>query len=485
MDGLIPSPYNAQVVVQPYIIPGNIMRYNQPSTSQFTSQMEWAADHVTFRVWNGWSSTPAPADIIYQWIYTTLAYIPLVGQERVHINLWLNGNTPISGVGDEMVIHSFNFQPPPLQFVPVVPCRVVNTQDNAEPAGFGPPSISGGASRSFYIRSGPCSIPSTAQAYSLNVTVVPHGDLGYLTVWPTDQDQPPVSTLNSIDGRVKANAAIVPAGTGGAISVYASNTTDVILDIDGYFVPSGSATFFPLTPCRIADTRWVTGPLGGPFMTANQTRTFPILSSSCSVPATATAYSLNFTAVPHGPLGFLTTWPTGVIPRPGVSTLNAPGGQVTANAAIVPAGTSGQIDVFTTNDTDLVIDINGYFAPSGTGGLSLYTMTPCRVLDTRNLSGSLPFSGTLSVSVATSQCSPPVNAQAYVFSATVVPPGGLGFLTLWPGGAQAQPLVSTLNSGDGAITSNMAIVPTTNGSISAFASDPTHLLLDIFGYFAP
>ena len=111
MGGLISSPNNAQFVVQPYTVPGNIVRYVQPPSAQFTSQMEWRADHVTFRVWNGWSSTPAPSDIIYQWTYTG-ADIPPVGQERVHINLWLlNGNAPLSGTGDEMIINSFTLQP--------------------------------------------------------------------------------------------------------------------------------------------------------------------------------------------------------------------------------------------------------------------------------------------------------------------------------------------------------------------------------------
>ena len=73
-------------------------------------------------------------------------------------------------------------------------------------------------------------------------------------------------------------------------------------------------------------------------------------------------------------------------------------------------------------------------------------------------------------------------APAYVLSATVVPPSALGFLTLWPQ-AQTQPLVSTLNAIDGAVTSNLAIVPATTGSSSAFASNATHLVLDIFGYF--
>jgi hypothetical protein len=45
--------------------------------------------------------------------------------------------------------------------------------------------------------------------------------------------------------------------------------------------------------------------------------------------------------------------------------------------------------------------------------------------------------------------------------------------------------VSTLNAIDGAITSNMAIVPTSNGSVDAFASNLTQLVLDISAYFAP
>src|ERR1035438_6061075 len=56
-------------------------------------------------------------------------------------------------------------------------------------------------------------------------------------------------------------------------------------------------------------------------------------------------------------------------------------------------------------------------------------------------------------------------------------------LTLWPDG-ESQPLISTLNAIDGAITSNMAIVPNLNGSIDAFASGITQLILDISSYGA-
>jgi len=137
-----------------------------------------------------------------------------------------------------------------------------------------------------------------------------------------------------------------------------------------------------------------------------------------------------------------------------------------------------------TNSSDLVIDVNGYFAPPDVGGLSLFNLAPCRVVDTRNPPGSPPFNGAIDVNVGASPCGAPSAARSYVLNATVVPPAPLGFLTLWPQGAP-QPLVSALNAADGAVTSNMAIVPTTNGSISAFGSSATHLVLDISGYFAP
>ncbi len=378
----------------------------------------------------------------------------------------------------------------PLQLVPLAPpCRLVDTRKSGGP-------IQGNTSRDFTVpQLGGCNIPTTAAAYSLNVTVVPPGPLGYLTIWPTGERQPVVSTMNSLDGRIKANAAIVPAGASGAVSVYVSNTTDVVLDIDGYFAPTSGSTlaFYSLTPCRVADTRKSNFPqgLGSPHLSGNVARDFPVLNAStCKIPSSAQAYSLNFTAVPYpamgNPLGYLELWPTGQQPQNPVSTLNNLTGTIVANAAIVPAGTSGEITAYASNDTDLVIDINGYFAPAGQGGLSLYPAAPCRVIDTRKIGNGQPFSGTLSppVDVVDSVCGPSNTAQAYVLNATVVPVGALGYLTLWPDG-QTQPVVSTLNAIDGAITSNMAIVLTTNGKVDAYASGITQLILDISSYFAP
>ena len=155
-----------------------------------------------------------------------------------------------------LVAGSNGVSSPALRFVPITPCRIADSRRAAGP--FGGPPIAGNTSRDFGVPSSACSIPATALAYSLNVAVVPSGPLGFLTMWPAGQTRPVASTLNSLDGRVKSNAAIVPAGTAGAVSVFASNATDVVLDINGYFVDAADPTalaFYPMTPCRVADTR--------------------------------------------------------------------------------------------------------------------------------------------------------------------------------------------------------------------------------------
>ncbi len=395
-----------------------------------------------------------------------------------------DGNYAGSNGSDTQIV---NPVPAALQFVTLTPCRVVDTR--TADGTFGGPPIQGQSARAFPLgQSGnPCGIPANAVAYSLNVTVVPMGRLSYLTIWPTGEGQPTVSTMNSPDGRVKANAAIVPAGnSGGSISVFVSNTTNVLLDIDGYFLPTSGQTlaFYPLTPCRVVDTRNANGPLGGPSLVGGAQRDFPVLESNCDLPSNAAAYSFNFTVLPKGPrVGYLTVWPAGSS-QPGVSTLNDPTGTNVANAALVPAGTSGAIATYVTDNTDLLIDVDGYFGPAGSGGLSFYALTPCRVLDTRGVGNGQPFSGQLVVSVETSPCGPPASSEGYVFNATAIPDGPLYYLTLWPD-TETQPQVSTLNAKDGAITSNMAIVPNVNGKTDAWAQGSTQLILDISGYFAP
>jgi hypothetical protein len=237
----------------------------------------------------------------------------------------------------------------PLGFFPIFPCRAVDTRASQGMTGaFGPPTMSAYSRRDFPLLTSVCGLPPSAQAYSLNLTVVPPAPLDFLSVWPAGSPYPGVSALNSPNGQVIANAAIVPAGVGGSISIVTGQATDVIVDTNGYFAPpTGSElAFYPVTPCRVADTRanqGKTGAFGPPGLAAYVARDFPIPTSTCAIPISAKAYSLNMTVVPPSHLDFLSTWPAAQ-PYPGVSTLNSPDGAIIANAAIVAAGTSGAID---------------------------------------------------------------------------------------------------------------------------------------------
>jgi hypothetical protein len=121
--------------------------------------------------------------------------------------------------------------------------------------------------------------------------------------------------------------------------------------------------FVAVTPCRVVDTRNPAGPYGGPALATNVVRMFDIDNGPCpGIPAGADAYSLNFGGILPPADGFLTAWPTG-ISQPVVSQLNLVGGEVVANAAIVPAGTNGSINVLVNiGPTHVYIDINGYFS---------------------------------------------------------------------------------------------------------------------------
>ena len=129
--------------------------------------------------------------------------------------------------------------------------------------------------------------------------------------------------------------------------------------------PTANVPFIGITPCRIVDTRGPAGPFGGPALPASFPRTFDLNGGPCAgIPPSVEAYSLNVTVTNTQGPGFILINPTGG-PVAVVSTLNYSAGQTLANAAVVAAGTNGQVD-FTAgvSGTDLIIDINGYYAGS-------------------------------------------------------------------------------------------------------------------------
>jgi hypothetical protein len=384
-----------------------------------------------------------------------------------------------------------------LTFVSLSPCRILETRQDYNFEGrtgvFGPPFLARGEIRTLPMQSSSlCPIPPSAKAYVVNVTMVPRGSVDFVTLWPSGETRPNVWSIRSPDGNTVANSAIVKAGTNGAIQVYASDATDLLIDVAGYYTDNPAVSnlvYYPLTPCRVIDTRLdyrQPGPFGPPSMATRETRRFRFPASPCRVPEGAAAYSMTITVAPQGPLQFLTAWPAGRV-QPNVSSINSPVGRVLANSVILPASADGSIDVFTFNQADFLIDINGYFAPDdGVNGQYYFPVTQCRASDSTASGGIYADDTTRTIAVPSAAgCSGiPVTARGYAMNVTAMPGGSpMPFVSAYPSG-QSRPNASILNAFEGQTVTNSAIVPAgIGGAVDIYAYRRTHLVVEISGYF--
>jgi hypothetical protein len=385
-----------------------------------------------------------------------------------------------------------------LRYVPLSPCRLMETRAEYNFEGrtgaFGPPYLRAGETRNLTLaNSNVCQIPATAKAYVLNVTLIPRGGVDFATLWPGGETRPNFYSIRSPDGQIVANQAIVKSGNG-SIQLHVSHDADFLIDISGYFadpVTSGTnLVYYPLTPCRVietrADYRAPAGPFGPPAMAKGETRRFRFPATPyCTVPPGATAYSATLTVVPPAPLPFMTLWPAGGS-QPNVSSINSFAGRILANNVIVPASQDGSIDVYAFDRTDFIVDINGYFAPDNGQGLYYFPVTQCRANDSTVTSGIYPDDSTRTINVPTAgNCvGIPATAKGYVVNVTAVPGGSpMPFITVYPTG-QARPNASVLNAFQGQMVTNSTIVPAgTNGAINVYAYRQTHVVVEISGYF--
>lgn len=128
-------------------------------------------------------------------------------------------------------------------FVAIIPCRVVDTRPSQGfPAAWGPPILAANATRNFDLNSAPhCTgIPAGVGAYSVNFTIAEPVGPGDLRAYP--QGSPPVTPTSIMNWSGSgaafaiANSAVIPAGTGGGITVQvAGSNAHLIIDINGYF----------------------------------------------------------------------------------------------------------------------------------------------------------------------------------------------------------------------------------------------------------
>src|SRR5664280_2216304 len=211
-------------------------------------------------------------------------------------------------------------------------------------------------------------------------------------------------------------------------------------------LPSTPVPFVAIAPCRIIDTR-VSNPDGfhEPNFSDGETRTFDFPNSTgCpGLPATSVAYSLNVQYRSLSVLAFITLFPTGTT-MPAVSTLTSSPAAWVEDAAIVPAGTSGDIDVYCQYAGRVVIDINGYYAAQSLVS-SLNTLT-----------GDLTLAAGTNIAITPS-------GQTLTIAMTGVAGGTL------PGGSTSQTLYS---NGSGWLASSALTNDGTNVGITGTLSLP-------------
>jgi hypothetical protein len=136
--------------------------------------------------------------------------------------------------------------------------------------------------------------------------------------------------------------------------VMANSAANVLINIP-------TTSFFTVSPCRVFDTRVVTGPTAGAPLTCGTDLNFAV-GGTCGVPASVKSVSLNVTATEPTAKGNLSVFAAGA-PAPLVSSLNYAAGLTRANNAVTPLSASGQIAVHCapSGTTHVIVDVNGYF----------------------------------------------------------------------------------------------------------------------------
>jgi hypothetical protein len=248
----------------------------------------------------------------------------------------------------------------------------------------------------------------------------------------------------------------------------------------------GRGIYHPLAPSRIFDTRQGSGPLAG-----GGTITVPVAGAG-GIPADGVyAAVVNVTVTNTTAPSYLTIYPAG-IPQPLASSLNWTAGQTVPNLVEVAVGPTGQVNIFNAaGSTDVIVDIEGYVAtPAATPGPSglFNAVTPSRILDTRNGTGSATPAGavgpnsTITLAVAGDGVVPPSGAAAVVLNVTVTRPSAASYLTVFPTGN--KPLASNLNFTAGQTVPNRVIMPlSASGTISFYnAYGSVDVIADISGW---
>jgi hypothetical protein len=410
----------------------------------------------------------------------------------------------------------------PAPYSPLTPVRICDTR-KGNPSNLNGPAaqcngnfnsgstITPGGTRVINVATGADEIaaPADATAVVLNVTVVNPATAGHLTVYPSGAPQPLASNINFAAGQTVPNLVDVGVGTSGDVTLSSSARTDVVVDVEGYTSPtasggSGAGLYNPLaSPARICDTR-AGNPSDLSSAPDNQCNngssgkrlsvsgTLPVqVSGDNGIPAGATAAVLNVTAANPAAQGFLTVYPTGSS-RPTASNVNYSAGRASANRVVVPLSGGGGITVYSSQSSDVVVDVSGYYSDAGgSGSLSSAGSTPMRICDTRTASPlnqctghTITQGGILTVNAAGLAGVPATGATAVVVNLTGVDPSQQTFLTVFP--QAPRPDVSDLNPAPMTVRANLVVATLSpTGTISIYNNTGSiNVVVDVLGWYS-
>jgi hypothetical protein len=246
--------------------------------------------------------------------------------------------------------------------------------------------------------------------------------------------------------------------------------------------PTADRAFQAIDPVRLLDTRSGATTIDclangiGAIEGGDEVRL--AVTGRGGIAAGARAVALNVTVTGATGPGYLTVYPCGQT-RPLASNVNFVAGATVANAVVVKIGTNGEVCLFSSARTDVVVDANGWFGTT----TNFAATVPTRVLDTRAGNGLRRPAG----SITRVPVGAPVGTSAPVTSVmlnvTATDPDGAGFVTVFPCGGDT-PLASNVNYTAGATVAN-AVVATvgSDGTVCLYTSAATHLVVDLGGWF--
>ena len=346
------------------------------------------------------------------------------------------------------------------RYNPVAPVRIADTR-----TGHG--AVAAGGVLQVPV-AGVAGVPAGATGVVVNLTAASAQQAGYLTAYPCGAAAPTASNLNVTAGETRANQAAVALDSTKAICVFSSTTTDVIVDLAGWYGATGSA-YQPLTPARVFDSR-----------STGAATSFAIPMTSA--PADASAVTVNLTVTNPAAAGYLTAYPCGM-DTPLVSNVNFAGGQTIANLATVRLGSAKDICLSSPVPTNVIVDLAGVFTKNGATFTSAVTT---RLLDTRDgtggWTGQAGADQTIELKVAGTR-GIPAAANSAVVNLTATGNTAAGYVAAYPCD-QARPSVSNLNFDGGTSAANLATVRlSATGTLCLSASTNTHLIADIAGWY--